>query len=589
MAMIKNKSKNLFDNSKIENGGISSINGEENTSTTRLRTPYITLKSGIYTIKTRDNYLVVNGFVYDFNKNYINTSNILFSSNVNQQTITINVLYDCLIRFSFSNAINTLNITTTEIKGYTQLELGSTATAYVPYNDIQVSVGQFEQAVLTDRFLSVHNPASNDIPIPALNNKTLNEVFDRSILTDITALPNGVKYYEVSGGNVVQRVQERVLLSSDIDIVQNVSGIVQARVLNGVVINGTYNTIDGKTILNGYIETATRNTVAPFDKYLHSETAFGIFNALYVGFPSGTTLTQARDALTGTQVLYQLATPITIVSGVSITQQDLDNYYQAWQRNNAGTLLANTFIQHDQNSVPIADLNGKTLDEVFIGLTYTYGMSISGVSASADVVDFWYSVWQQNHKLGMRVHRASGNDIPLAVLNNQSLNQVFNSNLVVNGDFSNGFNNWTFAGSTSGSSVIDGVANLVFTGSGRLRQTTNAPIGNNYYVYGEFELISYTSGTAPRFIFSGFELNLGTTPFSFTPFSFILTNSTSNNLSIGRFATENWIMNVDNILLIDLTTLGIATLTKSQLDYLYQVWQFNQVNALVARQFIQEA
>jgi hypothetical protein len=40
---------------------------------------------------------------------------------------------------------------------------------------------------------------------------------------------------------------------------------------------------------------------------------------------------------------------------------------------------------------------------------------------------------------------------------------------------------------------------------------------------------------------------------------------------------------------LNLTSLGIATLTKSQLDYLYQVWQFNQVNALVARQFIQEA
>jgi hypothetical protein len=49
------------------------------------------------------------------------------------------------------------------------------------------------------------------------------------------------------------------------------------------------------------------------------------------------------------------------------------------------------------------------------------------------------------------------------------------------------------------------------------------------------------------------------------------------------------VMEVDYAYAYNLTSLGIATLTKSQLDYLFQVWQFNQVNALVARQFIQEA
>jgi hypothetical protein len=152
-----------------------------------------------------------------------------------------------------------------------QLELGSTATTYEPYKSSTLTID-----------------------------------------TELRSLPNGVRdrVYEQNGEVWLEkRVEERVLQAGDIDSVSPVGSVVQARVLNGVVINGTYNTIDGKTILDGYIETATRNTTAPYDKYIHSETAFGIFNALYVTFPSGTTLAQAQADLAGTVVQYQLATP----------------------------------------------------------------------------------------------------------------------------------------------------------------------------------------------------------------------------------------------------------------------------------------
>jgi hypothetical protein len=43
------------------------------------------------------------------------------------------------------------------------------------------------------------------------------------------------------------------------------------------------------------------------------------------------------------------------------------------------------------------------------------------------------------------------------------------------------------------------------------------------------------------------------------------------------------------IYLYNLTSLGLASLTKAQLDYLFTVWQFNNANAVVARQFIQTA
>jgi hypothetical protein len=593
-----------------------------------------------------------------------------------------------------------------------------------------VSVGQFEQAVLTDRFLSVHTPASNDIPIPALNNKTLNEVFDRSILTNITALPNGVKYYEVSGGNIVQRVEEHIfngLESWDSFVIA--TNTYQPRLLTGNI----GNTLDG-TRYFGVLE----NTIFDFNTSLDDNEHVRLLNtsALRVHIEkskidvmvSGGTIAGWKEylSLNNFQILYQLATPITIVSGVSITQQDLDNYYQAWQRNNAGTLLANTFIQHDQNSVPIADLNGKTLDEVFIGgnlvvngdfseningwnwvgsnsiwengrlkntgngtsiipyitqnINYFNGnvyynrfdyeifspvvslvnrissptqdiifsnnpssfqgflsakdtatsdkttfliwhryntnadalnkvmyydnivsvnLTVLGITATKEQLDFWYSVWQQNHKLGMRVHRASGNDIPLAVLNNQSLNQVFDRSILTDiTALPNGVKYYE----VSGGNIVQRVEEYVLQASdfttlytvNTNSDTVSVPrntiplsvnftsgIDNTYIVdrFGSDILASDFNGDATGIV--------GRTYFNNSFLNFIVAKGTYANLAAAQADLAG--TQVLYQLATPITIVSGVSITQSQLDYLYQVWQFNQVNALVARQFIQEA
>jgi hypothetical protein len=420
---------------------------------------------------------------------------------------------------------------------------------------------------------------------------------------------------------------------------------------------------------------------------------------------------------------------LTALGIASQTQAQMDAYFQAWQRNNAGTLLANTFIQHDQNSVPIADLNGKTLDEVFIGgqlisnpdfnngttdwitqngsintvengilknqsdgtstvpnfrqdsqdfafdsgvqvyaisrlravggtqtsiqlqvrtttvqtfaqintptlnewyslsgiitstglftgtryirvihnyttastnnsieVDYVYAINLTalGITATQAQLDFWYSVWQQNHKLGMRVHRASGNDLPLAVLNGQSLNQVFvGGQLLTNPDFDNGTTNVIKAAALS-LSVSNSIATTQHV-SGNL----DGWVGLSYIVSGSNEYYQAT-----RYKMDG----LGSFNVAFWTGSAWTTllprqagqwynetlKFTANFVSFGALVRfDDYIPNqpvfTDYIYLYNLTSLGISTLTKSQLDYLFTVWQFNNLNALVARQFIQEA
>jgi hypothetical protein len=75
------------------------------------------------------------------------------------------------------------------------------------------------------------------------------------------------------------------------------------------------------------------------------------------------------------------------------------------------------------------------------------------------------------------------------------------------------------------------------------------------------------------------------------PFSYIATSPVNNNgLSFGfTGGTIGAYHELFNLVYLNLTALGLESLTQSQLDYLFTVWQFNNANAVVARQFIQTA
>jgi hypothetical protein len=677
--MIKNKSKNLFDG-YLELGGIFNATGLNETRNDRIRTDYIQLLPST-TYSLSGNFVGVTFFY--------NSSKTFLSLTVDQTFTTPSTTTYIRIRFNGTQT----DIDNENSNGTIQIELGSTATAYIPYNDIQVAVGQFEQAVLTDRFLSVHNPASNDIPIPALNNKTLNEVFVGGNLVVNNEFTNGTTGWILNNASVINNegvllttVNATAWLRQNLVVTTNTYYVRHdSRYVSGATANwGVYFGVDFKQQFNLTTTMTTKSL-----KATHS----GSFTSFSLGNLLSNTISQFV-----VDNIYLLN--LTSLGIASQTQAQMDAYFEAWQRNNAGTLLANTFIQHDQNSVPIADLNGKTLDEVFIGgqlisnsdfdtgitgwttnnatntyvngnlistssnasingragtlvvssgsvghtyytviksrvinpnatflsygighlnteltgsafafiefpnpveneyyifsllgnststgeirvraiqsyatptiangkqmeieYAYAYNLTALGITATKAQLDFWYSVWQQNHKLGMRVHRASGNDIPLAVLNNQSLNQVFNSNLVT---------------LTMNNILTTGLWSLpVVTLTSY--QNFYVKIHENNYPYNYLRINTRQSNASGSFV-NWIPLdNLSVIYQTYVVTLFIeQTQQTDLTKTI-------------SVVYVPLDTLGIATLTQSQLDYLFQVWQFNQVNALVARQFIQEA
>jgi hypothetical protein len=469
-------------------------------------------------LQFRENTTVRNSIQFNPTPNIWNKVSVLLTPTLNftgrfwfvHQTNTQYALGDEVL---FDN-INLINLTSLGIASQTQAQMDAYFEAWQRNN---------AGTLLANTFIQ-HD--QNSVPIADLNGKTLDEVFDRSILTDITALPNGVKYYEVSGGNVVQRVQERVLLSSDISsIFTGLTNVNQVRIdlLNALSVSG--NTITGTVYFKGLTEISklNRDNVASIETFFTENQYIDYL----VSKSTYTTLAQAQTALTGTQILYQLATPITIVSGVSITQAQLD---------------------------------------------------------------FWYSVWQQNHKLGMRVHRASGNDIPLAVLNNQSLNQVFVGGQLVTGFTSNGFTGTI----TNNNGIITHTITNVQSFAGVVLTRSANLLNNAYYL--TYEMLPFRNHTAQYYLGNSY-YNANSVIANQWNYVSITRNATATNnlviLSDNGGLTTNMVIGSQtsyrNVNLINLTSLGIATLTKSQLDYLYQVWQFNQVNALVARQFIQEA
>jgi hypothetical protein len=216
------------------------------------------------------------------------------------------------------------------------LPLNAYSFALVRYDNDYVLVNGFtiEELFIDNNLAGVDPDDFNDIPIAELNNNSLNDIFNRTILKTTTALPNGVKYYEVSSGNIVQRVKEFVAIESDLDTSVftgytnvDIIGITLPSDFKEFTVNNelTY-FVNNRTLVNWSDSMETYQT-SDIGKYANRSTSVRKFVVLLT---KGTTFLQAKTLLIGTQVLYQLTTPITILSGVSINQAALDTYYQIY-------------------------------------------------------------------------------------------------------------------------------------------------------------------------------------------------------------------------------------------------------------------
>jgi hypothetical protein len=452
-----------------------------------------------------------------------------------------------------------------------QLELGNTATAYEPYS-----------------YLAIHNPASNDIPIPALNNKTLNEVF-----------VGGVQFQYNNTS-----VNDRLLFNHDNIAVQTFDFTQGIGIYTSTNTNSFYGytsqflenldtyylsfeikTLQNVTSISAGFSQGTRKSISnpPINQFLYYNHKGSPTNRRIDWIVSGS---QIGDIIHINSVyIYNLS----LLGLTSITQQDLDNYYQAWQRNNAGTLLANTFIQHDQNSVPIADLNGKTLDEVFDRSILT------DITALPN---------------GVKYYEVSGGNIVQRLQEYTLLNtDIIN----INTDFVNTDRaviqlpsnaDWTFTlrdrayfntillrtNITPDSVDSIGKWDAFFSTLGQLlvyyaKGITLAQAKTNL----TGEQLLYRLAT-PITIVSGVSITQAQLDFWYSVWQqnhklgMRVHRASGNDIPLAVLNNQSL-----NQVFTSYTSGTVLTLTQSQTDYLYQVWQFNQVNALVARQFIQEA
>jgi hypothetical protein len=156
--------------------------------------------------------------------------------------------------------------------------------------------------------------------------------------------------------------------------------------------------------------------------------------------------------------------------------------------------------------------------------------------------------------------------------------------LVSNGDFNNGTTGWTNNGVTQ--SVTDGINTLTssLTGGRGIFTAEILNLNDTHYFIAKLKP-PYNANVQ---LGIGDYINENMTPNAYNLISQIKTGTTRYRINF-FFSNVGDILQVDYAYAYNLTSLGIATLTKSQLDYLFTVWQFNTLNALVARQFIQEA
>jgi hypothetical protein len=178
-------------------------------------------------------------------------------------------------------------------------------------------------------------------------------------------------------------------------------------------------------------------------------------------------------------------------------------------------------------------------------------------------------------------------DTPIAELNGLTLNDVFETgNLVTNGDFSDGTTGWT-TGVVGSFNVNNGVARLTGGGSttNNMRLSKNIPLDTNTYYLNiglwqsSYNVLAYViqqfDGTNLQSIYGS----------ALKPTSLIYTSSLTSStmrydfiISKTSNITLTEFFEIDNIYLLNITALGLTSLTKTQIDRYYELWQNPQLN-----------
>jgi hypothetical protein len=160
-------------------------------------------------------------------------------------------------------------------------------------------------------------------------------------------------------------------------------------------------------------------------------------------------------------------------------------------------------------------------------------------------------------------------DTPIEALNNLTLNEVFrDSQLLLNPNFDNGITDWT--NTAVSFIVIDGIANVSSNVTSGILQNINANLNDNIYLISRFKtngintfLSLFTTSVTLSNSFNNIDFQIN---------SAILSVTNTTNLRVYLRGLQNHNNFYDYIYAYNLTSLGIDTLTKSQLDDYYDIY-----------------
>ena len=394
---------------------------------------------------------------------------------------------------------------------------------------------------------------------------SLRDIFEND--TDGILLPNGVKTFEISGNDLVQRVKKYTLQASDFVALSNQTLWQRISIKKPIdLINyGLFDNNLGNVYINGFIHVLYVDNATMIGKITSSAYA----NTFTLGFPLGTydNLAEAQADLVDTDIYYQLATPIVLHTFTTApTQTQLDELLDIYLTLTSNNTKTGTALVQDRYYVDYDNAKAYDYNVIEPYLPTALDTPIYEGLSLRDIVENYI-------------------DIPIAELNNHSLSEVFESENAVIGFGKNLFDknaedvifnkyietNGVVLNSGAGNAVsgyIRVIPNTTYKKSG-LGLATN--FGSAYYD-SDYNFILYQSSstelfTSPsnayyyRFTFFGssldtVQLEQGTVVTTYEPYR------SSLNEDLPPFV--HW---------FGLEVLGIDTLTVEQMDYYYEMYQ----------------
>jgi hypothetical protein len=219
------------------------------------------------------------------------------------------------------------------------------------------------------------------------------------------------------------------------------------------------------------------------------------------------------------------------------------------------------------------DINGNNINVAAFGLATT---KLFTSTSTTYFVRLQYNLNVDKNFIQLELGGTATSYAPYGFL---TLNDIFlDNNLIINGDFSNGLNNWNVQFGTQTFITVVNEAltfNGVFTSTSLRGQDVSITTGDSIYVSWNSSL------TTPHMLLRIGDFNNFTNVSNhgiILGYNSLKINSKTNGirLYLEIFNLPRAInINFDNFYVVNLKTLGIDTLPKETLDHYYRIWESN--------------